>query len=143
MRLTSNVQDQMSRMMIFGISTFLIDSAISIALSISKDEVDYARSLRLSHWQLFREIVIYNKLPYFFSTIIQNFAIAWTLLSSVENISKSGGGIGVLLAESSKYMKLEEMYAIQLLILFTGILLDYLLNTLHGLLFPYIKLKKV
>lgn len=137
------IDDVPLSVMVFGISTFLIDAGINIALSISKDEVDYAKSLRLSRWKLFREVVIFNKAPYFFSAVIQNFAIAWMLLASVENITKSTGGIGVLLAESSKYFKLEELYAIQILILLTGTLLDYMLTKIHESFFPYIKLKKI
>lgn len=143
MRLTGNVEQQMSWIMIFGITTFMLDGAVGIALSIDKDEVNYAKSLRLTRWQIFRELVIYSKLPAFFSVIITNFAMAWMLLASVENICKSSGGIGVVLAESGKYFHLEQVYAIQLLILFTGISIDFILNKINDALFPYTTLKKV
>jgi len=141
MRLTGSVESQMSWMMIFGITTFLVDGAVGIALSVTKDDVNYAKSLRLSRWQVFRELIIYNKLPTFFSMAIANFAIAWMLLSSIENIAKSSGGIGVVLAESGKYFRLEEVYATQMLILFTGISIDFILNKVNRWLFPYITLK--
>jgi ABC-type nitrate/sulfonate/bicarbonate transport system permease component len=141
MRLTDNVSSQMSWMMIFGITTFLVDGSVGIALSVTKDDVNYAKSLRLSRWQVFRELVIYSKLPTFFSMAISNFAIAWMLLSSIENIAKSSGGIGVVLAESSKYFHLDEVYATQILILFTGISIDFILNKVNNWIFPYITLK--
>jgi NitT/TauT family transport system permease protein len=143
MKITPDVNSQMKWMMIFGISTFLIDSAVNIALSITKDEVNYAKSLRLSNWQVFREVVIYSKLPDFLEAVIQNFAMAWMLLASIENIAKTNGGIGVVLAESSKYFKLESVYAIQILILLTGITMDYLLRLTYATLFPYKKLKTI
>lgn len=141
MRLTDNVSSQMTWMMIFGITTFLVDGAVGIALSVTKDDVNYAKSLRLSRWQVFRELIIYSKLPVFFSMAISNFAIAWMLLSSIENIAKSSGGIGVVLAESSKYFRLHEVYATQILILFTGISIDFILNKLNNWLYPHIALK--
>ena len=128
--------------MIFGITTYMIDGAVGIALSISKDDVNYAKSLRLSKWEIFRELVIYNKFPSFLIMAVSNFAIAWMLLASVENIAKSSGGIGVILAESGKYFKLEAIYAIQLLILFTGIIVDYIFNFLINWKYPYLSLKK-
>lgn len=138
-----NLQTQMSWMMIFGITTYMVDGAVNIALSVSKDDVNYAKSLRLSRWQIFRELIIYSKLPLFFIMAISNFAMAWMLLASVENIVKSSGGIGVVLSESGKYFKLENIYAIQILILCTGIAVDYILNFLVNLFYPYLSLKTV
>ncbi len=141
MRITPDVHSQMTWMMIFGITVFMIDGAVGIALSVTKDDVNYAKSLRLTRWQVFRELLIYSKLPVFFTMAISNFAIAWMLLASIENIAKSSGGIGVILAESSKYFHLEQIYAIQILILLTGILVDLILTKVNEWLFPHITLK--
>lgn len=141
MRITPDVHTQMMWMMVFGITVFMIDGAVGIALSVTKDDVNYAKSLRLTRWQVFRELIIYSKLPAFLSMAISNFAIAWMLLASIENIAKSSGGIGVVLAESSKYFHLEQIYAIQILILLTGILVDFTLTKLNQWFFPYITLK--
>lgn len=135
--------DTASWLMIFGISTYMIDGAVGIALSVNKDDVNYAKSLRLSRWKIFRELIVYSKLTKFFAMAIGCFAISWMLLASVENIVKANGGIGVVMAESQKYFHLEEVYAIQLLILLVGIVTDFLLNWFNNLLFPYITLKQV
>ncbi len=63
------------------------------------------------------------------------------LLAAVENIAKANGGIGVVLAESNKYFKMEKVYAVQILILITGIVIDWILRTLKIILFPYSSLK--
>src|SRR6478735_172474 len=137
MRMTGEVGVQMTWIMVFGITTYLIDAGVGIALSITQDEVNYTKSLRLNAWQALRELVIYGKLADFFQIVIQNFAIAWFLLATVENICKSSGGIGVVISESAKYFRLEEVFAIQILILLTGLGLDYSLNKLKDFLFPY------
>ncbi len=131
------IDSQILWMMIFGITTWLLDSFIGIALSVTEDEVMYARSLRLSRWQCMKEILILGKASLMMEALIANFAMAWMLLAAVENIAKASGGIGVVLAESNKYYKFDEVYAIQLIILLTGILIDFLLNKLKKFLFPY------
>lgn len=88
-----------------------------------------------------RELLIYGKASNILECIISNFAMAWMLLAAVENIAKASGGIGVVLAESNKYYKFEEVYAIQLMILLTGIIIDYLLGYTKRFLFPHTNLK--
>lgn len=135
------VNNQMLYMMVFGITTWMIDGMIGIALSISNDEVMYARSLRMSRWAAMREILIYGKAAEMFKVVISNFAMAWMLLAAIENIAKANGGIGVVLAESYKYYKYEEVYCLQIIILCTGIIVDALLNLIRGWIFPYTNLK--
>jgi ABC-type nitrate/sulfonate/bicarbonate transport system permease component len=142
-KLTGDVDNQMFAIMLFGITTFMVDSSVGIALNIDKDMVDYSKSLRLPEWRIFYELIVLNKAPDFFRSIIQNFAIAWTLLATVENICKTSGGIGVVLAESSKYFRLEQVYAIQIIILATGLLIDVSLNKIYYSLLHYKTLKRV
>lgn len=140
MKMTGSIDEQKSWMMIFGITTWLIYSMVGVTLSVSKDDVMYAKSLRLNSWQTMRELLIYGKAADMYQAIVGNFAIAWMLLASIENISKSSGGIGVILAESNKYYKFGEVYAIQILILLVGITIDYLGNQSKKVIFPYTKL---
>lgn len=137
MKITPDIDSQKLWMMIFGVTTWLIDSYIGVALSITDDDLAYAKSLRLSRTQMIKELFIYGKSKEIFEATIANFAMAWMLLAAIENISKSSGGIGVVLSESNKYFKLEEVYAIQFLILFTGIFIDYILNIVKLWMIPY------
>jgi NitT/TauT family transport system permease protein len=141
MKMTHDIQSQMLWMMVFGVTTWLIDSMVGVALAISPEEIMYAKSLRLNRWQMMREILMFGKAADLFQCIIANFAMAWLLLASVENIAKSSGGIGVVLAESNKYFKFDEVYAIQFIILLTGIGVDFGLNKLRAFFFPYTALK--
>lgn len=142
MKITPNIDSQMTWMMTFGITTWLIDGMLAVSLSITDDEISYAKSLRLSRLQMVKEIFIFGKSADIAKALISNFAMAWLLLASIENISKAGGGIGVVLAESNKYFKLEEVYAIQFLILATGIGLDYFMNKFREWMLPFSAIKK-
>jgi NitT/TauT family transport system permease protein len=141
MKVTPGIDSMMTAMMVFGITTWLVDSMIGIALSIKQDDIMYARSLRLNRWQTMRELLIYGKAAQVFDSIISNFAMAWMLLAAVENIAKASGGIGVILSEGNKYYHFDEVYAIQIIILLTGILIDFSLRKVRDFLFPYYNLK--
>lgn len=139
MKITPCMEDGMFAMMVFGITTWLVDSVIGVALSIKPDEIMYAKSLRLTRWQMMRELLIFGKAAQMFMAIVGNFAMAWMLLASIESIVKANGGIGVVLAESYKYYKYAQVYAMQILILATGNALDFGLNWTSLKLFPYTK----
>lgn len=141
MKLTSDIEQQMMWMMVFGVSTFLIDSFISISLSIGPDDIAYCKSLRLSRWKMVRELLIFGKASEIFAAATQQFAMAWMLIAAIENIFKSNGGIGVVLAESNKYFRLDQVYAVEIIILLTGITVDYTLRQVKLWLFPWERLK--
>jgi NitT/TauT family transport system permease protein len=142
MKIGGEVNNQMTLMMVFGICVWLIDSTIKVALDTTEDDINYAKSLRLNGWQRMRELLILGKAADIFSCIISNFAIAWMLLAAIENIAKASGGIGVVLAESNKYYKFGEVYAIQILILVTGILVDWGMRGIRSFMWPYTAIKR-
>lgn len=136
MKLSHDVDEQKLYLLVFGITTFLIDAIIN-ATSTTIPELNYARTLKLNEWQVLWEVVIVGKMAQVFECIRQNFAIAWMMLATVENLCKSQGGIGVVLSDLNKWFKFEYVYAIQFLILFAGIMMDWGLSKLKGFLFPY------
>jgi NitT/TauT family transport system permease protein len=62
------------------------------------------------------------------------------MLTLVEGISRAEGGIGVLLLNNNKLLRLADVFAIQLVILLMGILLDYAIGKAQQLFFPYSKM---
>ncbi len=132
------MEGEMQWMMVFGVTTWLLDSMLSISLGIKPEEIMYAKSLRLNRWQMMREVLIYGKAADLCGAIVGNFAMAWMLLASVENIAKASGGIGVVLQESAKYYKYDQVYAAQFLILGIGNLLDLGLYKVKTLPFNYL-----
>lgn len=138
-----DITDQMFYMMVFGVTTFLIDSLISISLSIGPADIAYCKSLRLNRWQMVKELLIFGKASEIFAAAIQQFAMAWMLVSAIENIFKTNGGIGVVLAESNKYLRMDQIIAVQIIILVTGTVCDYGLRSIRLWLFPQERLKVI
>jgi NitT/TauT family transport system permease protein len=63
------------------------------------------------------------------------------MITMVEGLSMSEGGIGTLLIKYNKYNDLTNVLALQLVIFIIGLCFDYLLGSMRYWLFPYSKLK--
>jgi NitT/TauT family transport system permease protein len=124
-------------LMVFGISVFMITSLVSMIRSIPKGDFNHARTLRMSEWQTVWEVVILGRIDQVFEIIRQNFAIAWMMLTMVEGISRSEGGIGTMLLNQSKHLHLDAVFAIQFVILVVGIFMDYLIGVFKNIFCPY------
>ena len=127
----------------FGMTAFLLTNVMAVIESITQDEIDYARTLRLDGWKITYEVAFRGKLDEFLDLIRQNAAIGWTMLSMVEGLVRSEGGIGSLLLNQSKHLHLSSIFAIQLTILVYGISQDWFLKYLRELACPYVKLSTV
>lgn len=127
-------------MLVFGMTVFQVTNMVAVTNSITQNDVDYAKSLRLSGFASVYELLIRGKLHEFLDIIRQNAAIGWTLLSMVEGLVRSDGGIGSLLITQSKFLNLSAILAIQLTILSYGIFQDIVLGYIRVLLCPHISL---
>lgn len=126
----------------FGMTVFLTRSTIDVVKSIPQSDIDYARSLGLNGWRLTWEVVIRGRSADMLDLVRQNAAIGWTLLSMVEGLVRSEGGIGALLLNQNKYFNLSAVFAIQLTILAYGIFQDVALQYLRNLLCPWTRLNR-
>lgn len=122
----------------FGMSVFMLTTALSIVNSVTQEQIDYARTLGLDGWTITWEIVVRGKLDEALDAIRQNAAIGWVMLSMVEGLVRSEGGIGLLLLTQSKYLNLSAIAAIQITILVYGILQDIFLRWIRTVICPYI-----
>ncbi len=121
----------------FGTTVFLGTSINAIFDSVTKAEYDYARTLKLKDWRMIYEIIILGKSAEILDAVRQNFAICWTLLTAVEQLVRSDGGIGILLVDSNKYFKLADVFALQLSIVTMGLTTDFSFKKLIGVICPY------
>lgn len=127
----------------FGMTVFLLTNLLAMVDSVTLEEVDYARTLKLSNWRITYEVVMRGRLDETIDLIRQNMAIGWTMLSMVEGLVRYEGGIGALLLNQNKHFNLAAVFAIQLTILLYGIFQDILLKYLKGVICPYTQLSSV
>jgi ABC-type nitrate/sulfonate/bicarbonate transport system permease component len=128
-------------LLIFGIVPFFVTSLLSIIESINNQEYELCKTLRMNNWRTLLEVVIIGRLDQVFEVMRQNFAIAWMMITMVEGLSMSEGGLGTMLIKSNKYIDLGTVFGILVIIFGLGILFDYLLKNLRFWFFPYTKLQ--
>ncbi|BCM94340.1 hypothetical protein IAD21_06247 [Abditibacteriota bacterium] len=121
----------------FAITVFYVTSMASVIAAIPRSEFEHARTLRMSEGRIVWEVVILGTADKAFEVLRQNAAMGWMMLSLIEGIVRSGGGIGAMLLAESKHFALAEVFAIQLVILIVGMVQDYSIEWLRRLCCPY------
>jgi sulfonate transport system permease protein len=126
-------------LLIFGIVPFFTTSFLAVIARIPAQEFELCQTLGYTRWQCLYEVIIVGKADQVFEIVRQNFAIAWMMITMVEGLNMSEGGIGVLLIKYNKYNDLTHVLALQGMIFGIGLFFDFLLGLLRGWLFPYTK----
>jgi NitT/TauT family transport system permease protein len=121
-------------------STFFITSILSMLNDIPEEEFDHARTLGCNRWEILWEVVIKGRFDYVIEMIRQNLAIVWMMLVTVESILVAAGGLGFLIKNSDKTGNQGRVIAIQIIIIFVGLFLDFILTYTRKLLFRYSKI---
>ena len=129
-------------LLVFGMSVFFVTSMAAEVAQIPRERFDHARTLRFSDWQVVWEVVVLGTADRALEVLRQNAAIGWMMLTMVEGISRSEGGVGAMLLNQNKHFHLAEVFAIQLVILGLGILQDYGLGVLRRTVLPYTELDR-
>lgn len=130
-------------LLVFGIVPFFVTSFLSIIDGINEQEYELCTSLGMSKWRTLLEVIMIGRLDQVFEVIRQNFAIAWMMITMVEGLSMSEGGLGTMLIKSNKYIDLGTVFGILVMIFLVGVLFDYVLAKLRFWLFPYTKLQTI
>ena len=121
----------------FAITTFLVNDMVRVVENIPQSAYDYAETIGLTRAQVFWQVVIRGTLADAFDSIRMNAAMSWMMLTMVEGLSRSEGGVGVLLLDLNRSMALDAIFGIQLLLLCLGIGQDLLLKKLKAISCPY------
>jgi len=129
-------------LLVFGIVPFFTTSFLAVIIHIDKQEYELCKTLGYNNWQTLYEVIIIGKADQVFEILRQNFAISWLMITMVEGLSMSEGGIGSLLIKYNKYNDLTNVIALQLLLFIIGLCFDFLLGTIRYWLFPHSKLKQ-
>lgn len=127
-------------LLVFGIVPFFTTSFMSVIMHTNTQEFELCQTLGYGRWQSLYEVIIVGKADQVFEIVRQNFAIAWMMITMVEGLSMSEGGVGTLLIKYNKYNDLVHVMSLQVVIFGLGLFFDYLLGRLRHWLFPYVKL---
>lgn len=124
-------------MLVFSISVFFVTGMADVIASIPKEQYDLARTLRMGPWRVVWEVVVLGQIHQAFDVLRQNAAIGWMMLTMIESMVRSEGGIGAMLTTANKHFYLNAVVAIQITILLMGLGQDYLIGAAKNLFCPY------
>lgn len=132
-------------MLEFGVSVFFITGMLSVirekcvpGTDLGSLRYDHARSLGMNPWRVWFEITILGTIQDVLDLIRQNFAMCWTFLTMVEIIVMSEGGVGKMMFLENKYMRMNNVLAIQLAVITVGVTADTILATLRYVICPWL-----
>jgi NitT/TauT family transport system permease protein len=95
----------------------------------------------MNEFKVVWNVIIRGKADLMLDLIRQNFAMAWMLLTLVENFCRADGGVGIMLYDLGHRFRYDAVYGIQILILLTGAGSDFLLRKCREWVYPYSVLK--
>lgn len=127
-------------LLVFGMVPFFVTSFLSVIISTNKQQYDLCKTLGYNNWQILYEVIIVGKADQVLQILRQNFAISWLMITLIEGLNMSEGGIGALLIKYNKYNDLTNVLALQLVIFLVGLGFDFLMGMMRKWLFPYTKI---
>jgi len=137
--LSGNVSDLKMSLLLFGIVPFFLTSALgTINPVLLRYAINKARINRKSRWETLWEVFVVGKLDVMVEILRQNFAMAWLIIIGVEGLAMSEGGLGTLFIKAGRVLDIDKVFSLLLIVLLTGVLIDYLLKFIRQLSFPYL-----
>ena len=124
-------------MMTLGITVFFVTTMTGIVAAIPKEKFDHARTLRMSEWRAIWYVVVRGTLDQAIDVLRDNAAMGWVMLTMVEGLVRSEGGVGVLILNQNKHLNLANVYAIATAIILVGLTQDYALGVVKNILCPH------
>jgi sulfonate transport system permease protein len=128
-------------LLVFGMVPFFVTSFLSVLHARNPQEYELCRTLGYNNRQALLETIVIGKGDAVLEILRQNFAMSWLMITLVEGLNMSEGGIGTLLIKYNKYNDLPHVLAIQCVLFATGIALDAALGAKRRWLFPYTRFK--
>jgi NitT/TauT family transport system permease protein len=127
----------------FGMATFFVTAMAQVVIEIPSEQFDHMRVLGASEWRILWEVVVRGTADKALDILRQILAMGWAMITMVEGISRAEGGLGAMILNQNKHFLLAEVYAILLVILFIGMILDYAMGVLTALLCPHVAMERV
>jgi NitT/TauT family transport system permease protein len=122
----------------FGLTVFFVKAGTDIVTSVPESDLEYQETLRAGSWRVLWESQVRGTLPLMFDNFRQNAAMGWIMLTMVEGIVRSEGGIGAMLNDQNRHHDLAAVVAIQILFLVLGSLQDVAIGWLKTNRLPYL-----
>lgn len=112
----------------FGMTVFYLRDMLHVVGNITQERYDHARSLGMGPWRTVYEVVILGTLSDALESLRVNAAMGWMMLTTVEAVVQSEGGIGRELYLNNKHMDLAAEGAILISLFTLGVVQDVIIG---------------
>jgi NitT/TauT family transport system permease protein len=124
-------------MLVFGTAPFFVTAMAAVVAELPRERFDHARTLGLSEWRAVWEVVIRGTADQALEVLRQCAAMGWMMLTMVEGIVRSEGGIGAMMLNENKHLQLDAVFALIFVVLMVGVVQDRALAWLRRAACPY------
>lgn len=137
--ISDNIEEVKNYILLFGLIPYFTASFVAEITKVIDEGKEINKSLinKNNFFETLLEVVIIGKIDKIFDVIKLNFAIAWTMIVSVECLAYNSGGLGTMIISGQKHLQLEKIYAIAIIILLIGIGIDKLISYIKKITIAY------
>lgn len=121
----------------FGMSVFYISDVVGKVQDIPQEEYDHAKTLGLGPFRMVYEVAVLGTLAAVLDSLIVNAPMGWAMLTFVEGVTKSSGGIGSVMIDTDKHKDIAALFGILVIIFCVGKGQDYLIRFIKLWVCPY------
>lgn len=124
-------------MLTFGIAPFFVTAMAAAIAELPRQRFDHARTLGLSEWRTTWEVVVLGTADQALEILRQCAAIGWMMLTMVEGLVRADGGLGPMLVDHNKHLRLDAVFAVIAVVLAVGVVQDRALAWLRRAACPH------
>lgn len=137
--LSKDTDSLRTNLLLFAIIPFFVTGMMDVINRVNDQDIELGYTLKKNRWWIMKEVVMIGTLDQVFVVMGMNFAICWLMITQVESLALNLGGIGTMLIKANKYVIMDEVIALLLLVLLIGVSIDFALNLTRKKLFKYSK----
>ncbi len=139
---TLHTQDRIKvGLLTLSITGYFLRSMFDVIEKVTREQkarLDFnGRTLGMNEWQVLWYCVIRETLDQAFDIFRQCNAMGWSILTLLETMYRTGGGVGVMMAGEEKHFIYRELYGVQVTIFLTGLTSDLLIGVAKGIICPH------
>jgi len=116
---------------------YFLPAVVNRIDGVSQVHLDTIKTLGANNWQTLKKVYLPATLSAFTSDAIVLMPIGWTYIIIAEIINLGDGGVGAMIFTSSRRSRLDEVFALLLIIIAIGFIEDRILTYLDKKVFPY------
>jgi NitT/TauT family transport system permease protein len=120
-----------------GMIVYLIPTVIQRLDETMKVYEETIKTMGATKWQQIKYLYIPDVLSRTWGDIVVLIAITWTYIILAEMVNSSDGGLGSLVYVTKRQIRIDMVYALNVIILLIGLCQDLIMKSIGKLLFPH------